>query len=557
MKIRVNSLINFINETKKLQDLFSEANQKLQSISEELKVDNSGDAIEAIYNNINKQIVNNDKNKEELEKFIDFYDRYIKDLQLLNIVENEDGYFEMKDIDYKIIETNNSISEIQALLYEYGSFEFYQLYGQDVYDYQRRYFNIIKKELETEVEFNIRKDLYYNEYKQAQEIDNEINTIKNKDIPRLEEVLSDLYFNLTGFNQLKDLEEQDANFANLFTKGNNPIMDVNIGSLKKNKQDFIDMLTKKYGFDIENSKLIYKIKNNIDTDPRFSDMKQKEKDWMFNRIMSEMVYGRDHDIFEGSITTSELLWDIMAGNLRPHFKKYGFEFEDIDILTSLGLSAAEAKRVQWSIIIQNQINSLQRIPFDINDELIKDKKGDVEDELYEKHIILYADTYGLDIGTMTEEEKKIFAIKINNMIGKSDFAHESVINSMYLHTDNEFYYNIGGWYGDVSDYGGRAPSINNGDYLADLDARNIKYYMEEYGDSFHIAKDNYLKDMASNKINRAELFLKAEGSYSEVEKKVLEGLDLSTIEEAKLKYPSINNFLMSLKNSDETLVDYN
>ena len=124
--------------------------------------------------------------------------------------------------------------------------------------------------------------------------------------------------------------------------------------------------------------------------------------------------------------------------------------------------------------------------------------------------------------------------------GKSDFSHQMIIAATLENPEvPQDVKNNAKWQGDV--FGvwliGAKPSMNEGDYAADLDAENIKTYKDKLNCTYAEAMNKYYSDLSVNSDIRVDTFVNTHPEY--LDECFEKGFDFN-------KYCETNNKLMSI-----------
>ncbi len=158
---------------------------------------------------------------------------------------------------------------------------------------------------------------------------------------------------------------------------------------------------------------------------------------------------------------------------------------------------------------------------------------------------------------------------------KIDFAHQQItiaaklayyldkdglFSNIWLLETDLFISFYAGWLGDATILSSKGKtSFGNDDYMADLDAENLAYYIYTENESMLTANDLYYYQTLKNR-TRAVEFLKVIPLW-QVKEWIFDELcnscdDDECMEELKNNYPETYNFIKSLENGHAVMEDY-
>jgi hypothetical protein len=242
---------------------------------------------------------------------------------------------------------------------------------------------------------------------------------------------------------------------------------------------------------------------------RFPDMSDQDRAYLLNRILSEMnpgYVGGEWDDTAGS--PGDYFYDEVPG---PHGERIKQPWSLDKIMSSLGISDGDYQHLSFEISQQHKLCNTTDTPeklFGGSQEEIayrQAKKADMEQQL--GHPLTDQEFHDL---WMSEYER---------FHGKADFAHQAFtaatilapsalrLSSVYAWWQNTTRDELAGWVGDDTTKAGKQPSMDDDDYKADLDAANIAYMIQQTGDNYTTAAQQYYADLAAGKYTRATKFL--------------------------------------------------
>ena len=573
IKIKEQPYIDYVKELGDLKELHLDANEELASARLLIEQKNSGSSIDGIISMIEKNItINNDK-VQDIDNFIAVIDNYIRAMNIERYVDNKEKFLEIDSMNDIIILDNHSLDLLDDYNSDISKIELFDILGQNLEFYYNGYMYAYKESYETDDEFERRKTNLENSYLEAKSIDDDLILFKDAQTSENLNILSNIESHSNQMRSLLKLEEIDATFY-----ANQPPSI--IATLKKTedieskKTQFIEALSATYGFDKETSSLIYQLMEGINT--KFYGMDQKTKDWLFNRVITEMFYGKFNEDDLSNIELGEAQWDLTAGDLTKYFRNpqsIWQEINDIDILISLGLSEEQAYRLRYNLIIQHKISGGLGTGGDLGSAT---EVGDIykignSTKRFEDYFKEYNEN------NIIKLDKDEFISVWNQMLpmysGMNDYTHQSATTSIHLSNTitanipifNTFVESLSGWRGDTTTDADAVSSIGNDDYMADLDSVNIINMMNDSGNTmdYITAHNLYYKQLESGEINRASQFLENEGGYDKVQQIILKDLKVDSnlntsekMEELKKQLPDVYNFLLSLNGSNNEMEIY-
>ena len=331
-------------------------------------------------------------------------------------------------------------------------------------------------------------------------------------------------------------------------------------------EDFKSIYTNQFGFNEEEIEMIWKV--NVAIHIKYPDSN------MFNLLMGIMNYG-------------DLKWTIIAGNM--------VITDPIDYMTNeLGFSNEFARQINYKVRLHQGCQNVTVNFNETNPETVKkyltnylngtidEKTGQLLITTCNKGIEYIAN----DI-TTNGSNSEYYQLwldccnTISNMQertkGKSDFSHQMIIaatleNAAVIPPIKA----LAKWQGDV--FGvpvlGVDPSMNEGDYIADLDAENIKTYKDKLNCTYEEAMNKYYNDLSMNSDVRVDTFVNAHpeyldqcfetgfGNYCKTNKIPMAYAEkkkyMKLPDEEKIEYldPHVKNFVCCLKTKSSTYHDF-
>ena len=331
-------------------------------------------------------------------------------------------------------------------------------------------------------------------------------------------------------------------------------------------EDFKSIYTNQFGFNEEEIEMIWKV--NVAIHIKYPDSN------MFNLLMGIMNYG-------------DLKWQIIAGNM--------VIIDPIDYMTNeLGFSNEFAHQINYKVRLhqgcQNVTVNINETNPDIVEKYLNKYLNGTIDEASGQLLIT---TYNKDLEYLANDiikngsNSEYYQLwldccsTISNMQertkGKSDFSHQMIIaatleNAAVIPPIKA----LAKWQGDV--FGvpvlGVEPSMNEGDYIADLDAENIKTYKDKLNCTYAEAMNKYYNDLSVNSDIRVDTFVNTHpeyldecfrtgfGNYCKTNKIPMANAEekkyMKLPDEEKFEYlePQVKNFVCCLKTKSPTYKDF-
>ncbi|MCR5493441.1 MAG: LXG domain-containing protein [Streptococcus sp.] len=290
-------------------------------------------------------------------------------------------------------------------------------------------------------------------------------------------------------------------------------------NLSQTDRTFVNTMMAEYGFDVTTAKQLLTVKKGIDK--KFSNLSQKERDYIFLRVVGAANY----DGFQ---------WDETAGYLTPYFyievpsspitdEKAKVVKPLLSIYRDLGLSEQEAKQLNYNLRLQHNMAG--------GGVSAQEMKSDTPKN-YESAKNCYKSIYGTAEGfdEFWDSHLKSYS---NNGAGHADFTHQSITMATHLNPTNiqlsdvyggrEHVKDLAGWEGDTTfNANDMKPSIGEDDYKADLDSVNIIGRMEK-GQTYSQASASYYRDVNKDSTTREKEFVKNK-DWDKVKKTIYDSL---------------------------------
>ena len=349
------------------------------------------------------------------------------------------------------------------------------------------------------------------------------------------------------------------------------------------QQEFFDDLKKHYGFDLETALALWDVWLMLGI--KNPNASKEELDWLYTRAVSMLVYNEGDNLDDQ--------WRAGAG----YVYEYGEEAEE-EYFLSLGLTKAQYELLRYKVRVQNQISSN---PEGYKPENVKSWNGSViplnNTQLVGDRYDLFKESMEKGLGKkLTDEEfDRLWKEQFDSFTtketdgtykGKADYAHMLyTIAGGCVAEDADglkddfppFPHRIGtgnmwknhegrkdyiGWLGDATFTGIENTGVSFGpeDYIADLDAENIRRRMQDKKQNYLQASAEYFNEMEENNQLRTEEF-KEHHPYEDVKNAVLEAAGVSSVDELiddwhKVVWSDAYDFLMSLRDDEPTLQPY-
>jgi hypothetical protein len=316
-----------------------------------------------------------------------------------------------------------------------------------------------------------------------------------------------------------------------------------------------------FGFEAREIRLMHELMDRIDA--VYADKSTRERDAIYTKLIGSMTYNSN-------------AWQLTIGSVVTNT-------EDI-IINVLGMSAEDYDFLRYKVRVQNQIAG------DRYSEMIYDDQDPPYLSDYKK---IYEEVTGDKISD--DQFRVYWKNQYSSMSGKGDFAHLSIIMATYLYSDykdlsivgkivsalvaiekggSDKLHELAGWLGDSTIPAGkmRLPVFGGDDYIADLDSLNIYVKMRDnpeitYSEAFH----EYYTSLANGE-NRVEMFLQhtsMEHIKYEIQSRLdfeynaysytkheIEDYDYIDMEKLRSVAPDTYNFIRSLEEKDNTMIDY-
>ena len=408
------------------------------------------------------------------------------------------------------------------------------------------------------IDLNDLKQMYQNKLDGLLEFNQYTNNIFNEEIDKLAIIANNL-------DRLTDKLENPIEGIDLeLTKTNSMFMKINNEEIKEltleeqekligiSKEEFSKLYQDIYGFNKEDIRILWDVKVSC-----FQKYGKEEGEYQFNYLMGRIFYNGD-EIGKAN--------DLILGSYGGIFSSE----EEIKnfLINELNIDSSDVNYIYYRIRLQHILcDPNKSIPSLDDDELISWLEKYLISQSYSTEEI----TVILNDISINKEKSSYINIVIQaqdywnstkeQMQGKIDYTHYSITTATIL-TDkdkNDFFLGQGiddeaGWYGDV--FGIANPgSLNNEDYISDLDSENIIAYKQKYNiDSLEEAKQKYYIDLNSNKLNRATFFKQ---NRPDAYQHVMEsGLETYVYQKTKNKIPpgflspeAYENYIKGLKDS--------
>ncbi len=371
---------------------------------------------------------------------------------------------------------------------------------------------------------------------------------------------------------VNDLLSQTSNEFGFTLPFNHTMRGARVDETLTSEDIFINNMSKMYGFNREESKILFKLWESIVM--QFPNEDNQYHAWVFTRTIAYL----------GSYNSG--VWDKTAGGLPTMFgdtiEAYDQNGNVIFIniysnesvfsgLKELGLTEDEIKTIYIAVDRQHLMSSL-------GDEEFYDDSGvnidnEVLDNTSAKYKLLYNDP------NMSEDDlEQMILDDYDRFRGKGDFAHLNATLSTGFNENSNFLADVAtgnktfissGFYGDITDIGS-APNLGNDDYIADLDSDNIyNRYKDNDSKSFIDVTNNYYSDVTNGSTSRSAEFLGNHGGIEGITKEIygddmdpgnesfLFGLDFDfdDVDSQAAKTES-KKFLEALKGGFDTLTEY-
>ncbi len=355
------------------------------------------------------------------------------------------------------------------------------------------------------------KQMYQNKLDGLLEFNQYTNNIFNEEIKKLGIIANNLD-RLTDKleNPIEGIDLELTKTNSMFMKINNEeINDVTLEEEKLvgiSKDNFSKMYKEQYGFDDEEIELIWKAMVRIYQ--KYSNVEEAEYQFclLMGRIGYNAIEGGGYDKFKKELESS--VWDNTTGSL-------GYNDPRDYMVKELGLTSEEANKLYNSIRFQHEFGN-----YFMEDEFSPTAivDGKVIESLEKKSFKFFLE------GEINPQTGKLYTTEeINNIIdilsnNPQDPNYKNLwyqLTIQNLHGE-EGWNDESGWYGDVFgikvyDFQVIKPSLNNRDYISDLDTVNIlelKKQLSVNGNVVSLSETQnvYYQKINSGEINRANYF---------------------------------------------------
>ena len=297
-------------------------------------------------------------------------------------------------------------------------------------------------------------------------------------------------------------------------------------------EDFKSIYTNQFGFNEEEIEMIWKV--NVAIHIKCPDSNKADRN--FNLLMGRM----NHDDWK---------WTSIDGEIT----------DPINYMTKeLGFSNEFARQINYKVRLHQGCQNVTVNINETNPEIVKNYltnylNGTIDEKTGQLLIKNFTED---DIEKIVKDiikngsNSKYYQLWLDccNTIsdmkkrteGKSDFSHQMIIAATLENPEvPQDVKNNAKWQGDV--FGvwliGAKPSMNEGDYVADLDAENIKTYKDNLNCTYAEAMNKYYNDLSVNSDIRVDTFVNTHPEY--LDECFKKGFDFN-------KYCETNNKLMSI-----------
>ena len=297
-------------------------------------------------------------------------------------------------------------------------------------------------------------------------------------------------------------------------------------------EDFKSIYTNQFGFNEEEIEMIWKV--NVAIHIKCPDSNKADRN--FNLLMGRMNY-------------DDWKWTSIDGEIT----------DPINYMTKeLGFSNEFARQINYKVRLHQGCQNVTVNINETNPEIVKNYltnylNGTIDEKTGQLLIKNFTED---DIEKIVKDiikngsNSKYYQLWLDccNTIsdmkkrteGKSDFSHQMIIAATLENPEvPQDVKNNAKWQGDV--FGvwliGAKPSMNEGDYAADLDAENIKTYKDNLNCTYAEAMNKYYNDLSVNSDIRVDTFVNTHPEY--LDECFKKGFDFN-------KYCETNNKLMSI-----------
>lgn len=373
------------------------------------------------------------------------------------------------------------------------------------------------------IDLNDLKQMYQNKLDGLLEFNQYTNNIFNEEIDKLAIIANNL-------DRLTNKLENPFSSIDLeLTKANSMFVKINSKDIKEltleeellgiSQKEFIELYKEMYGFNDTDIEVLWQLKVGI-----YNRYGKENGEFYFNYIMGRMYYnpdsaGTDYWVGKG--------FDVILGNL----DELTFDTSSFKIFLAeiSGLKIEQINDIYYKIRLQHTLcGGIESIPnrdftagspmFVWLDKYLTSKSYSIEkiNEIKD-NLAKYGENSSYI--SILNEAYNFWNNEASRMSGKMDFVHYSITTATVLCPDEKSYIleQVGkgfddesGWYGDVYGFNqSMEGSINQIDYISDLDAENIVSYMKENNiSSLDVARQKYLENIKNGSLNRAEYFKK-------------------------------------------------
>ena len=272
-------------------------------------------------------------------------------------------------------------------------------------------------------------------------------------------------------------------------------------------EDFKSIYTNQFGFNDKEIEMIWKV--NVAIHIKYPDSNKADRN--FNLLMGRMIY-------------DDWKWTWIDGEIT----------DPINYMTNeLGFSNEFARQINYKVRLhqgcQNAtVNINETNPETVKNYLTNYLNGTIDEKTGQ--LLITTCNKGIeyianDITTngSNSEYYQLWLDCCNTISdmkkrteGKNDFSHQMIIAAT-LENENldTSIKNNAKWQGDVFgvDLVEADPSMNEGDYAADLDAENIKTYKDKLNCTYAEAMNKYYNDLSVNSDLRVDTFVNAHPEY--------------------------------------------
>ena len=366
--------------------------------------------------------------------------------------------------------------------------------------------------------------LYERKLNNLREFNDYVNNIFSCETDRIKTLTKELKRKVEVFSKKNKSNNNFSNFGLTLTHFASEV--VQILTLKEQEEllgiyqkDFIKLYKEMFGFNDTDIEVLWQLKVAI-----YNHYGKENGEFYFNYIIGRMYYnpdsgGTDYWVGKG--------FDVILGDLdeltsdTSSFKSF--------LAKISGLKIEQINDIYYKIRLQHTLcGGIESIPnrdftagspmFAWLDKYLTSKSYSIEkiNEIKD-NLAKYGENSSYI--SILNEAYNFWNNEASRMSGKMDFVHYSITTATVLCPDEKSYIleQVGkgfddesGWYGDVYGFNqSMEGSINQIDYISDLDAENIVSYMKENNiSSLDVARQKYLENIKNGSLNRAEYFKK-------------------------------------------------